>query len=435
MTLPRDLGDGLRLRRAETPKDIERIIELDNAVVQEEEPDEDLSGWIRALTDGTHPTTTLQDFYLVEDTEKDLFVSSMCLIPQTWAYDGIRFGVGRPEIVMTRADYRRRGLVRAQFQTLHEDCAARDLVVQAITGIPYFYRQFDYEYALTLSAGCDLFFDAVPALAEDGKEPYSLRPLKENDLPTAMALDEALERPQLVTSVCDEAMWRYRVFKEEEHVATRSYYALVERESGHMVGDVAVGDVLWFGAPIVQEMALSEGVPYSAVMPSLLRALVAWSQKKWPDKRRLQFELGDAHPAYPALKAYGAKQRALPYAWYIRVPDVPGFLRRIAPALERRLAESGQAGYSGEIKIGFYARPGVSLTFEEGKIARTAALDAKESDVHAGFPPLVFLKLLFGCRTYEELRYIYPDVWATRQTKLVLGALFPQQPSWVRLID
>jgi predicted acetyltransferase len=77
----------------------------------------------------------------------------MCLIPQTWTYAGVPFGVGRPEAVGTDPDYRRRGLIRMQFEVLHGKSAAMGHLVQGITGIPWYYRQFGYEYALDLDGG------------------------------------------------------------------------------------------------------------------------------------------------------------------------------------------------------------------------------------------------------------------------------------------
>ncbi|MBN1287436.1 MAG: GNAT family N-acetyltransferase [Anaerolineae bacterium] len=435
MNLPRDLGDGLILRRAENQEDIERIIELDNAVVQIEDPGDDVSGWIHSMTDGKHPTTTLQDFYLVEDTAKDRFVSSLCLIPQTWTYGGIPFGVGRPEIVMTLPDYRRRGLVRAQFEALHADCAARGLVVQGITGIPYFYRLFDYEYALTLSAGCDLPLGVITNLKEDAEAPFAVRPLVEADIPTAMVLAAASACDKLVVSVSDEAIWRH-VIGGARHIASESFYALTEH--GRMVGYFNVGDMTWFGEPVVHEIVLAGDVPCTAAIPCMLRELKRQIETRWPDKdlTRVQFEMGDEHPAYPVLTSvYQARQRELPYAWYIRVPDVPGFVRHIAPALEKHLAAGPTvAGYSGEVNIGFYRRPGLGLKFEAGKLTEVKAIAVTEQEIQAAFPPLVFLKLLFGYRSFDELKYSFPDVWANAEARLVLGALFPKQPSWVRML-
>ena len=41
-----------------------------------------------------------------------------------------------PELVGTKKEYRRRGLVRQQFEVMHEWSAERGELVQIITGIP-----------------------------------------------------------------------------------------------------------------------------------------------------------------------------------------------------------------------------------------------------------------------------------------------------------
>ena len=120
------------------------------------------------------------------------------------------------------------------------------------------------------------------------------------------------------------------------------------------------------------------------------------------------------------------------YAWYVRVPDVPRFLRHVVPALERRLLESPLGGYSGELRISLY-RGGLRLVFEDGrlKLAESWRSPAYANSEDAAFPPLVFLQLLFGYRSLDELRYAFPDVWVKDEAELVLKTLFPMKPSWV----
>jgi hypothetical protein len=142
--------------------------------------------------------------------------------------------------------------------------------------------------------------------------------------------------------------------------------------------------------------------------------------------------LGLEHPVYDAL---GSKLEPLrqPYSWYIRVPDVPRFIRHIAPVLERRLLASVMSGFSGELKITFY-RGGLRLVFEGSKLIEVTDWQAPETNEQwegAGFPPLVFLQLLFGHRSLEELRYAFPDCWASEEPALLLNALFPKRVSWV----
>jgi hypothetical protein len=49
---------------------------------------------------------------------------------------------------------------------------------------------------------------------------------------------------------------------------------------------------------------------------------------------------------------------------------------------------------------------------------------AFEDPAEAGFPPLVFYQLLLGYRSLEELRLIFPDVWANENVRLLIDTLF-----------
>ncbi len=77
------------------------------------------------------------------------------------------------------------------------------------------------------------------------------------------------------------------------------------------------------------------------------------------------FNLGESHPFYEANHDRLAIERPA-YAWYIRVADLQGFLKLIAPALEARLAGSWAAGHTGQLKISFY-RWGLRLALERGR--------------------------------------------------------------------
>ena len=173
-------------------------------------------------------------------------------------------------------------------------------------------------------------------------------------------------------------------------------------------------------------------------MPSLLRALQSYGMQLpaiKPDTeplREISFSLGRTHPVYDALGQELAPYGEPPYAWYIRVPDLPTFIRHIAPALERRLASSVVASYSGELKLDFY-RGGLRMVFDRGRLTDVEPWSAPvyQANADAGFPALVFTQLLFGYRSLDDLRYAFPDVWASSEAQVILNALFPVRPSWV----
>src|SRR5437762_13093963 len=99
---------------------------------------------------GDHPFMEPTYFGVIEYTGKEgnPVVACTCLWKHTWTYEGIPFSVGRPEMVATDSAYRNRGLIRALFEMVHERSEAEGDLVQAITGIAYFSRQFDTDDAL-----------------------------------------------------------------------------------------------------------------------------------------------------------------------------------------------------------------------------------------------------------------------------------------------
>jgi hypothetical protein len=433
----RDLGDGLIMRRA-APEDTDALLALHTAAFPEQvtgDPIERLCAWTSDLMSGKHPTFRPGDFVVVVDTKTGDLVSSLNLISQRWTYDGIEFGVGRPELVCTRPAYRNRGLVRAQFATMHEMSAQRGELVQAITGIPYYYRQFGYEMAMNLGGFRAGPFASVPPLPADQSEPFVVRPAEEDDLPFVRAMVAQAEARSLVACVRDDAMWRYELTGRHERSTERVQMVVIFTPAGDRIGLLIHPSLLWHVGMGVTLWELVPGVSWLEVAPSLLRYLKHVASQYAAEAGRscpgFALSLGAEHPAYNVLHAMVAATHR-PYAWYLRVADLPAFVVRIASALERRLAESPAAGYTGELKLSFY-RDGLHLVFENGRLIHCTGFrplpDVRDS---AGFPGLTFLQLLFGYRSLEQLRDAFPDCWVEGDTpRVLLEALFPRLPSHV----
>ena len=440
----RSLGDNLVLRWS-TAADAEGLGQLYSHVFREnaEAPLNMYAvAWTYDLLSGRHPLISPGDFALVEDTRRRTIVSATCLLTQTWEYEGIPFPIGRPEVVATAPDYRNRGLVRAIFELIHARSVAQGHMAQGITGIPYYYRQFGYEYALNLGGKRTVFFAAIPKLKQGASELFLLRDATMDDLPLLMRLYDRERARGPVSTRISADYWRWSITKQNEGSDEEWRAKLIESADNRPVGYVLhrrrrLGSQLGIVA-----LAVEPDVSLVAAMPSLLRGLQAVAQglPAWrpdaPAADRLLFGFGAAHPVYDALGDLGETYDP-PYAWYVRVPDLPGFMRHIAPALERRLVDSPVAGHTGELKLNFY-RGGLRLAFEGGRL--TTAEDWRTQiwgpQPDAGFPPLVFLQLLFGYRSFADLRYAYPDVWAEdNASATLLEALFPARPSWALPLD
>ena len=153
------LDDGLVLRTAAGPEDVERAAAFNGLIHGPE-----LEPTIRDLM--THyPGIDGRDLVLVEDESTGQIVSSLLLIPWTLSYEGVALPVGEMGMVGTLEAYRRRGLVRVQDAYFKRRLRERGCLLSLIQGIPYFYRQFGYEYALPLEGGLLLGSRDLPRAA------------------------------------------------------------------------------------------------------------------------------------------------------------------------------------------------------------------------------------------------------------------------------
>lgn len=439
-----DLDDGLRLRWA-TAADGERLGALYTHVYRDHaaDPVDPLTvAWLADLQAGRHPLVGPTDFALVEEAGGGRVVAAANLMTQRWQYGSVDLPVGRPEAVASHPDVRRRGLVRRLFEVLHARSAARGDLALAITGIDYYYRQFGYEYVFDGGGGWSLPLSAIPALADGAAEPYALRLATPADLPIIQPLYDRERAAGPVSVTIPPAYWRW-VMTEQNPASGEGWSTLLIVEpAGRPVGYVMVWRTQRRGALAVMGLGVVDGVALLRVLPPVMRALRDQAATLVVDAQAtpidaLHFAFGQRlHPVYAALNPARVIQRPPGGAWYVRVPDLPAFLRHVAPVLEARLAGSVADGWSGELRLTFY-RGGLRLQFEAGRLTLAEDWQAEEwgEPAHAGFPPLVFLQVLFGHRDLAALSAAFPDVWADDDALALLTVLFPARPSWVLSLD
>jgi GNAT superfamily N-acetyltransferase len=397
---------------------------------------------IRGMMYGDYPLMGPDGFGLIEDSRREgnPIVASTCLWKHTWTYEGIPFGVGRPEMVGTDDAYRHRGLIRALFEMVHERSEAEGDFVQAITGIPYFYRQFGYEYALELEERRTTLLALIPKAREGEPEPFMLREATVEDIPEIEALSNRRRASSIVSEsiACQEWLYEIETWKAHPEFPHCMNVHMIVNAARQTVGFVGPAVRRRDRSLRIWLLEFAESVNVQAAMPPILRALHAYglnveaTQPDAPPLSELGLYLGSTHPVYEVLGDELARTREPPYAWYVRVKDLPAFLIHIAPALEKRLAISSVAGYTGDITLDFY-RGGLHMAFEQGRltVAEPWRVPLYDSNPSGGFPPLVFLQVLFGHRSIEALRQVFPDVWVQDETMPVLKALFPTRASFV----
>lgn len=448
---PQDLGDGLFLRWS-TPADLDKVGQLLGTAFRNSADDPlnvRMADQPHVAARSDFPWQGETAWAIVEDTSKPErpVVACTTLWRHQWSYAGIPIPVGRPEFVAADPAYRNRGLVRQVFSLIHERSAAEGHLIQAITGIPYFYRQFGYEYVLDLGGFRAAFLSAIPEKKEDEPEPYALRPAKGEDIPHLQALYSQGRDHSLLWHEAPESYWRFLIdYWQDPTILARDITTLgvglrqlmIVDANGAVCGYVAVGTRRSGRDLYVRDLYLAPQISLPATLPVLLRLLrehgatVPMMKPDTPPYSEILFNLGRRHPVYDLLGDEIAPRGEPPYAWYIRMPDVPAFLQRIRPALEERLAASPFSTYTGELKIDFY-RGGLRIAVEKGKIAVAESWQPPTYGDHAnaGCPPLVFLQLLLSYRSLADLKVNYPDVWSNKESTLLLNTLFPTLPSTV----
>jgi predicted N-acetyltransferase YhbS len=433
-----DLGDNLIVRSARR-EDAAAVAELVyGAHAAKGNADDAVRAWVLDLMERPHPTLTVEDVLVVENTRDGSLVSTLNLIPHTWTYGGIPFGVGRVELVATHPSYEGRGLVRRQFEVLHRLSGERGHLLQAITGIPNFYHQFGYEYALATGGGRFVDRAEVPPLPPGEHEPFRFRPASEQDLSALLRIERAAAARSLVSCLRDEAMWRYDLSGRSPSSMLASRILVLETRpstgDAQAVGYAVLGSGGFPGgspeesAGLLRWFELAPGIFWEAATGALLRHLAG--APSIPRTAELQFAAGEHHPAYAAVP--GALARPLRAdAWYIRLPNLPVFLHRLAPVLEARLAASPVADYSGSLTLSFY-RTALRLHVDRGRISSETWSDPSFRSADACFPGRTFHQLVLGYRSLAELEFVTPDCWTRAGTsRQLIEALFPKADSSV----
>jgi hypothetical protein len=269
------------------------------------------------------------------------------------------------------------------------------------------------------------------------EEIYRLRPAVETDIPVLEELYVEHSADSLVVHQRSREIWIYGLFTAQRKTPAGQNISMVEDSKGKVVAYVEIDP---HGSSFsVRELGVRKGHSWRAIALFLVRELKKRADKINPEREKkitsINFRLGEVHPVYDALGSQLEKGYK-PYAWYIRVPDLPRFLRHISPALERRLAESVMAGHSGMLRLNFYCS-NLTLLFEKGKLREIGTYKPDHvQDADALFPDLTFLQLLFGYRSFEELDFAFADCYANNaEATVMLNCLFARRPSDVNPLN
>ena len=435
---------------------------------------------------GENVVMSEHDFALIEDThrratDKNPIIACAGLhrVRAFYGSSSVQLFFGKPELIATDPDYRGRGLVSQLIrQLVHPESEARGDTLQFIIGLPNFYRQYGYEYAISrYNPGKILNVDKIPKREQQQEEPYRLRRANRVDIPflLRMSTKERVDPFAELGVVYGPEYWHYTVevntlenAKDRRFDGDRDTQIVVDARTGEDVGFTIVSHMKGLK---LEALSLLEGKVFVAdALYPILRGLIKnekqrLEQKKVEETDPLVAEnikatgfpmavgLPPMHPVCQLLKpVMEAPDTAPGYRLFARIADYVPFIRIVQPELETRLARSPMAGTTGRLQLDFYrlvegnnAR-GLEIVFEKGKILEVQhwsppseerkveeflkhqkAGTIKPRIFEAAFAPLTFTTLALGDRNLEELQFSYGEnTCANEKTRMLLNILFPK---------
>lgn len=434
MNLPARLPDGIDLRPMRG-EDASELIAFTTRVfgIELGEPDTTAGVWAGDLLRGNHPTTRPEDGMVAVDRATGAIVACSFLISQIWQFAGIPIRAGRPELIASEPAYRGRGIVRALLDAIHARSATLGHYLQALTGIPVYYRQYGYEPGLLTPGERIGPVDAIAALPP-GAGPVHLRAATAADLPLITRLARRAAERSFIATLWDEEHLRYELFVRDHASDYWHAVRIITSSAGDELGILAYRPHLDTGILGCLLCELLDETRWRQLTPPILHALHATGREietaSGAPFTHLSFDWTPDHPLLHAAPEV-FPELAKPFAWYVRIPDEPALLHQLAPELERRLAASPFAGETGDLAITRYPR-GLHLRFASGRITAietTPALSHRQADIC--MPATAWQQLLLGSRSFAELERAFPfeTRYRTDRARDLLDTLFPKLPS------
>ncbi|KAF9990263.1 hypothetical protein BGZ75_002897 [Mortierella antarctica] len=418
---------------------------------------------------------TEYDYALVENTRAQPgecpLVACACLHAVPGYYGSVQLQYGKLEVIATHPDYRNKGLIRRLLlEMIHPASDERGDLIQFIQGIPHFYLQFGYTYALrtgerrTRIPSLDLI--PQPQIQAGATEAFYLRSVTLADIPylVRMSTSDRLYRDGTQLGlVFDEAYWKFTthdVYETKQSIfdASRQTRIIVDTITGKDVG-VTVSSFL--GQWQWDLFTLENGVSFLEAVFPVLRGMVKMAKSRYDHPEappedsfidHLIIDLGSHHPASQILEPLvrsGDFERL-----YTRIPSYTQFLVKVAPVLEERLSRSALMGVSGSLSLDFFKRVegssgrGLRMTLRHGKIisvkdwvpptpqermmedrrrleeGRMAPIQTKEYS--ASLAPLSFTRLVTGEISVDQLLEQFGENSVKdSESKFLLDVLFP----------
>lgn len=417
-TYRRMLDDGLILRAVEDLEDVERLAAFNGLI-----HGPGVAAMTRSLI-VDHPATRPEQWLFVHEHASRTIVSALCLLPWTLHYQGVPLRAGEMGIVGTLERYRGRGLIRVLNERFSALLREGGFDLSHIQGIPYFYRQFGYEYAMPLEPHWRVDLDTIAHPEPAEPQRYQVRPATIGDVPVLARLYDENAAQLDIRTERNEDVWRYLLGPSTQTEMAADTW-LVLGADGTAAGYVRVAQH-GFGAGLIVSETSQLDMETAAAVLQHLKGIAIERQKPY-----LRLNL-PSNSLLVELARWRGSAGGEAYAWQVRVPDAARLLRTVAPVLEQRLAASPLAGLTQTLRVNLY-RGSVAVRFEAGRVVGVGQ-DTAAPACEVRLPPPLLGPLVTGYRSLDELARTYHDVAGDGAGRSLAAILFPAMEAFLYTI-
>jgi predicted acetyltransferase len=375
-------------------------------------PGEDVRAITRRFVQ-EHPEMTDKNYFIVK--KGDQVAAGLLLLPQTWVIDGVEIKVAEMGCVGTRPEHRRKRLQRILNEKFDEYARENGYDLCVLAGIPYFYRQFGYQYAVDLDISTTIVRDKIPI-----ESSLSRRDIVEADIPM---MDELLRKTQeryMVKSIRTQGVWSMQ--QKTSTYGGDGFKGAALTRNGELVGYYRFVEDEKDSTLNIRELCHSIEASEKEVLATL--------SKHAEEKGLVKIKTAMAHvdPISEYLGELGGT-RNKPYAWQVKPLDLYGLMEKLRPAFEKRIAESSFKGLSKELRFNFF-KFAVKMEIVKGAIDSMEKYYGEEKRILA-FNPYAFIQLITGYKSREEITAAYPDFGVRDDHRELVDVLFPKGPGYI----
>ena len=428
MTDIMNLPDGFEFRIVQTDEEVDELLNFHSIV----HPDDDTGELTRQID---HlPGFSKEMNYYIRDLDKDLIVSALNSIPGIWNYEDIPLQNLELGWVGTLKEYRRRGFNRL-LQTHFDSVLFNGKYdISTIQGIPYYYRQFGYDFVIPMDRTVWTRTNQIPPF--DTKKPPEYMKLKirlaeKKDIPAMMELFDEHNRDLLVYVPRTKELWEIQEkFKRQFENEFLTYVVI---DGSKIIGYFRiVKKINKDRSPNKSTMTVIE----SSISPfnGVLRVLQFLYAEAVQDDISL---IGSLGPSFNTLSKVMENLGGIGKPWWkyqVRIPNMVTFLQKISPVLERRLLGTMFEGLTYDVIMNTFQNC-YSLKFVDGKITDVSDLGPQQVNANQAFraPPNDFARLVLGAYSIKEIEQNNIDFIVRGDVRLIAETLFPKLESAIYL--